>query len=69
MIDPKFTPFIYLCVLIFCRSAWRNGYFVATQVQIRDKAVYVSFHANSLGKGMNPYLFPPFIGKLGRLGF
>ena len=29
---------------------------MATQVQILDKAVYVSLCANALGKGMNPFL-------------
>ena len=35
----------------------------AIRVQILDKAVWISLHANALGKGMNPYLLPQTIGK------
>ena len=34
----------------------------AIQVQIQDKAVYISHWTNTLGKGMNPIL-PSDIGK------
>ena len=31
---------------------------MATQVQILDKAVYISHSANTLGEGMNPTICP-----------
>ena len=35
----------------------------ATQDQILDKAICISLHDNALGKGMNPYVLLPFMGK------
>ena len=35
----------------------------ATQVQILDKAVCISLHANALGKGMNPSFSDSTMGK------
>ena len=35
-----------------------------TQVQILDKSVYILFSANTIGKGMNPIILPPGMGKL-----
>ena len=40
-----------------------------TQVQILDKAIFISHWTNTLEKGMNPTILPQFIGKkLGRQG-
>ena len=36
---------------------------IATQVQILDMVVGISLHANTLGKGMNPSVFPPAMSK------
>ena len=36
---------------------------LATSVQIVDKVACVSLYAHTLGKGMNPFLFPPAMGK------
>ena len=39
---------------------------LVTQVQIRDKTVCTSFHANALDKGMNPFVLSlphPITGK------
>ena len=35
----------------------------ATQVQILNESVYVSFYANALGKGMNSFVFCTSMGK------
>ena len=37
---------------------------MANQVQILDKAVCLSYNANTLGKGMNPTILPQAMGKL-----
>ena len=36
---------------------------MVTQVQILDKAVCISYGANTLGKGMHPTILPPATGK------
>ena len=36
----------------------------ATQVQILDKNDFISHSTNTLGKGMNPIILPPAMGKL-----
>ena len=35
----------------------------ATRVQILDEADYISHSTNTLGKGMNPIILPPAMGK------
>ena len=35
----------------------------ATRVQILDKANCISHSSNTLGKGMNPIILPPAMGK------
>ena len=35
----------------------------ATRVQILDEADYISHSTNTLGKGMNPIILPPVMGK------
>ena len=35
-----------------------------TGVQILDEADYISHSTNTLGKGMNPILLPPAMGKI-----
>ena len=35
----------------------------ATQVQILDKTDCISQSTNTLGKGMNPIILPPALGK------
>ena len=53
----------------FRRCSWFNGYprkkmDTATRVQILDETDCISHDTNTLGKGMNPIIFPPVIGKL-----
>ena len=36
---------------------------MVTTVQILDKAVCISHSANTNGKGMNPTILPPAMGK------
>ena len=35
----------------------------ATRVQILDEADCISHNTNTLGKGMNPIILPPAMGK------
>ena len=35
----------------------------ASQIQILDEADYISHSTNTLGKGMNPIILPPAMGK------
>ncbi len=35
----------------------------ATRVQILDETDYISHSTNTLGKGMNPIILPPAMGK------
>ena len=35
----------------------------ATQVQILDETDSISHSTNTLGKGMNPFILPPAMGK------
>ena len=35
----------------------------ATRVQILDKTDSISHRTNTLGKGMNPIILPPALGK------
>ena len=35
----------------------------ATQVQILDETEHISHSTNTLGKGMNPIILPPAMGK------
>ena len=39
------------------------GMDMATQVQILDEADCISHSTNTLGKGMNPIILPPAMGK------
>ena len=42
----------------------------ATRVQILDKTDCISHSTNTLGKGMNPIILPPAMGKIvGQTGF
>ena len=42
----------------------------ATRVQILDEADCISHCSNTLGKGMNPIILPPAMGKrVGQTGF
>ena len=34
-----------------------------TRIQILDEADYISHSTNTLGKGMNPIILPPAMGK------
>ena len=43
---------------------------MAIQVQILNEAICISYSANTLGKGMNPIIFPLAIGEIvGQTGF
>ena len=48
-------------------TAWCNGYVMemetATRVQILDETDCISHSTNTLGKGMNPIILPPAMGK------
>ena len=48
------------------RTQWFNGYSQSkwTRVQILNETVCISHSANILGKGMNPTILPPAIGKI-----
>ena len=37
---------------------------MATQVQILDETDCISHSTNTLGKGMNPIILPPAMGKI-----
>ena len=42
---------------------------MSTWVQILDETDYISHNTNTLGKGLNPIILPPVMGKQsGRLG-
>ena len=42
----------------------------ATRVQILDETDCISHSTNTLGKGMNPIILPPAMGKIvGQIGF
>ena len=50
------------------RCPWCNGYRrrkmeTATRVQILDETDCISHSTNTLGKGMNPIILPPAMGK------
>ena len=50
------------------RCPWCNGYRrreinTATRVQILDETDSISHSTNTLGKGMNPIILPPAMGK------
>ena len=42
-------------------SLWKMD--MATQVQILDEAVCISYSANTIVKGMNPTILPPLMCK------
>ena len=51
------------------RCPWCNGYRLremdtATRVQILDETDCISHSTNTLGKGMNPIILPPAMGKI-----
>ena len=37
---------------------------MVTRVQILDEADYIAHSTNTLGKGMNPIIPPPAVGKI-----
>ena len=50
------------------RCPWCNGHRrreldTATRVQIMDETDFISHSTNTLGKGMNPIILPPAMGK------
>ena len=49
-------------------SPWCNGYlrrkWTRTRVQILDDTDCISDSTNTLGKGMNPMILPPAMGKI-----
>ena len=50
------------------KCPWCNGYrrrkWTATRVQILDEIDCISHSTNTLGKGMNPIILPPAMGKI-----
>ena len=56
------------CAVDSRRCPWCNGYRclkmnTVTQVQILDETDCISYSTNTLGKGMNPIILPPAMGK------
>ena len=53
----------YIC--IFRRCPWCNGYHRRkwTRVQNLDETDCISHSTSTLGKGMNPIILPPTMGK------
>ena len=51
---------------MFSRCPWCNGYRRRkwTRVQTLDEADCISHRTNTLGKGMNPSILPPAMGKI-----
>ena len=63
--------YIYIYIYILWRCPWCNGYRRRkwTRVQIQGEKDCISHCTNTLGKGMNPIILPPAMGKYsGRLG-
>ena len=62
-------PFIYLymycyiVIYLWCNGYRRRGMDTATRVQILNKTDCISHSTNTLGKGMNPIILPPAMGK------
>ena len=55
-------------IYIYGRCQWCNGYRrkkmdTTTRVQILDEIDCISHSTNTLGKGMNPIILPPAMGK------
>ena len=53
------------CYSVLWRCPWCNGYRRRkwTRVQILDETDCISHSTNTLGKGMNPIILPPAMGK------
>ena len=58
---PQHT-YTQLYIYIYGWCPWCNGY-TATRVQILDLTDCISHSTNTLGKGMNPNILPPAMGK------
>ena len=56
----KNNIYIYIHIYIYT-SSWEMD--TATRVQILDETDCISHSTNTLGKGMNPIIFTPAIGK------
>ena len=54
--------YIYTCVLGETVTAARNGH--GDPSSNLNKADYISHSTNTLGKGMNPIILPPAMGKI-----
>ena len=59
----------HTCIHTLLKVHRSNGYFhqemdSVTQFQILDEAVCILNRVNSLGKGMNPPILPPAVGKI-----
>ena len=52
--------YIYIYRLVLLLSLERD---IANQVQILDDGICISLRINTLGKGMNPIILPPVVGK------
>ena len=37
---------------------------IAARVQVLDKTIFISHNTNTFGKGMNPTILPPAMGKI-----
>ena len=45
------------------KALWKLFLDTATRVQILDQTDCISHNTNTIGKGMNPIIFPPATGK------
>ena len=52
--------YIYIYTCVCGRYPWCNGYRRRKRVQILDKTDSISHCTNTLGKGMNPIILPPW---------
>ena len=59
LVNTLFTIIIYLIIYI----GGARGIMVIIAVQILDKTDCISHSTNTLGKGMNPIILPPAMGK------
>ena len=61
---PNPVIYIYMISEVFIVS-WLSSLkmVMATCVQILDEVVCISYSTNILGKGMNPTILPPAVGK------
>ena len=50
-------------IILWCNGYLRRGMDMATRVQILDETDCISHSTNTFGKGINPIILPPCMGK------